>query len=102
MYGHTVRGPMEVLKELFTKTGTDEEVKSAYQYVIDLKNRIRDTCELAHQHLSKASDRYKKYYDLRSRPRSLEVGDQVLVLLPTDSNKLLLQWKGPLPCSSSF
>ena len=102
MYGRTVRGPMEVLKELFTKTGTDEEVKSTYQYVIDLKNRIRDTCELAHQHLSKASDRYKKYYDLRSRPRSLEVGDQVLVLLPTDNNKLLLQWKGPYPVVARF
>ena len=25
----------------------------------------------------------------------MEVGDQVLILLPTDHNKLLLQWKGP-------
>ena len=27
--------------------------------------------------------------------RKLEVGDNVLVLIPTDSNKLLMQWNGP-------
>lgn len=25
------------------------------------------------------------------------MGDQVLILLPTDRNKLLMQWKGPFP-----
>ena len=35
------------------------------------------------------------YYDRRAKPRSFKVGDKVLLLLPTDSNKLLLQWRGP-------
>jgi len=39
--------------------------------------------------------RQKKYYDRRTKVRTFEKGDEVLVLLPTDSNKLLLQWKGP-------
>ena len=37
----------------------------------------------------------KAYYDRRARSRKFHVGDKVLLLLPTDSNKLLLQWKGP-------
>ena len=37
----------------------------------------------------------KAYYDRRARSRKFDVGDKVLLLLPTDSNKLLLQWKGP-------
>ena len=37
----------------------------------------------------------KAYYDRRVRSRKFDVGDKVLLLLPTDSNKLLLQWKGP-------
>ena len=37
----------------------------------------------------------KAYYDRRARSRKFDVGDKVLSLLPTDSNKLLLQWKGP-------
>ena len=35
------------------------------------------------------------YYDRRAKPRSFKVGDKVLLLLPSDSNKLLLQWRGP-------
>jgi len=27
--------------------------------------------------------------------RSFKKGDKVLILLPTDNNKLLMQWKGP-------
>lgn len=37
------------------------------------------------------------YYDRKARERKLQVGDQVLILLPTNNNKLLLQWKGPFP-----
>ena len=37
----------------------------------------------------------KAYYDRRARSRKFDVGDKVLLLLPTDSNKLLLQSKGP-------
>ena len=52
--------------------------------------------------LQKSSGKYKKYYDRGSKPRCLEVGDEVLVLLPTDKNKLLLQWKGPYKVLQRF
>ena len=42
-------------------------------------------------------EKHKDHYDRRSRSRRLKVGDQVLVLLPTNKNKLLMQWKGPYP-----
>ena len=31
----------------------------------------------------------------KRNPHSFKVGDKVLLLLPTDSNKLLLQWPRP-------
>ena len=37
----------------------------------------------------------KAHYDRRAKPCSFKVGDKVLLLLPTDRNKLLLQWRGP-------
>ena len=37
----------------------------------------------------------KDYYYKRTGSRQFDVGDKVLLLLPTDSNKLLLQRKGP-------
>ena len=44
-----------------------------YQYVFELRNRIEDTCKLARE----------------------RTGDQALVLLSTDHNKLVMHWKGP-------
>ena len=95
LYGRTVRGPLAILRELWTDDASEEVVKTTYEYVIDLRNRLESTCQMAQEELSKASGRYKKYYDSRTRDRKFAVGDRVLVLLPTDSNKLLLQWKGP-------
>ncbi|XP_075732788.1 uncharacterized protein LOC142775324 [Rhipicephalus microplus] len=57
--------------------------------------RVEHTCRLAHEELERAGERYGKYYNLKSRKRSLKPGEQVLILLPTDNNKLLMQWKGP-------
>ena len=100
LYGRTVRGPLAILHELWTDSSNDEEIKTTYKYVIDLRNRLESTCQMAQEELSKASGRYKKYYDSRTRDRKFVEGDQVLVLLPTDTNKLLLQWKGPFRVTS--
>ena len=40
LFGRRVRGPMHVLKELLTKEDTETEIKTTYQYVIDLKERF--------------------------------------------------------------
>ena len=62
--------------------------------MLDLKDRLQSTCELAQIVLQKSQTRQKKYYDRKTKIRIFETGDKVLVLLPTDSNKLLLQWQG--------
>ena len=35
------------------------------------------------------------YYNKRARSRKFDVGDKVLLLLPSERNKVLLQWNGP-------
>ena len=37
----------------------------------------------------------KTLYGRRAKRREFQEGDKVLLLLPTDINKLLMQWKGP-------
>ena len=44
----------------------------------------------------------KNITNRKTKPRSMKVGDQVLVLLPTDRNKLLMQWKGPYAIVGKF
>jgi len=95
IYGRSVRGPMSILRELWTKEVAEDEVKTSYQYVVDLQERLEQSYEVAHSNLEKASARYAKLYNRRSRAKKLKAGQRVLVLLPTKKNKLLLQWKGP-------
>jgi hypothetical protein len=95
LYGRTVRGPMAILRELWSKDDVSAEVKTTYQYVFDLQNRIEQTCELAREQLSKAHDRQKHLYDKKTVSRKLKAGSKVLVLRPTSNNKLLMQWHGP-------
>ena len=86
---------MAILRELWSDELNDEQVLSMYQYVIELKERLEQTCKLARESLEKVQIKQKTYYDKRARSHKFDVGDKVLLLLPTESNKLLLQWKGP-------
>ena len=95
LYGRSVRGPMAILKELWTQDVPDPEIKTTYQFVFDLKEKLEKTCQMAQENLKTSSARYKKYYNSKARDRQLKAGDKVLVLLPTSNNKLLMQWKGP-------
>ena len=89
LYGCSVRGPGTILKELRTKKVNIPEVKSS----TDLRERLEDSLKLAQEELEKSKKRYKRHYDRKAKPRLLEVGDRVLILLPTNS-KLLMQQRG--------
>ena len=93
LYGRTVRGPMQILKELWTED-CEDETRNTYQYVLELRNHLEETCQLARESLYEAQGHQKHHYDKKARNRQFKVGQKVLVLLPTDSNKLVLQWKG--------
>ena len=60
-----------------------------------------ESCELAMQNSSAASQK-NKYYDKKTQDRKFSVGEEVLVLLPSASNKLLSSWLGPFPITKVF
>lgn len=95
LYGRVVRGPLAILHELWTGDAVEAETKTTYQYVLDLKDRLEATCKVAQENLGKAAERYRKQYNKKAKMRRFEIGDEVLLLLPTDNNKLLMQWRGP-------
>ena len=57
---------------------------------MDLKQRLQETCNIAQEELLKAQEIHKKQYDKSARPKVLEDGQKVLLLLPTKANKLLI------------
>ena len=65
------------------------KVKTSYKYVTELRERL-GFIEAGPGRTTEVSESYKKHYDKKAKSRCLEEGDQVLNLLSTDSNKLLM------------
>ena len=53
-----------------------------------MREKLKETLKLAPTQLQKAQDKGKHYYDRKTRVRKFQPGEKVLVLLPTDHNKL--------------
>ncbi|KAL2081694.1 hypothetical protein ACEWY4_023547 [Coilia grayii] len=93
LYGRQVRGPLDLLKDMW------EEPKAVQQnvatYVLQMRQRLEEMSELAHQNMELAQKRQKTWYDQKARGRTFEPGQKVLLLLPTEESKLLAKWHGP-------
>ena len=72
LYGRPVRGPGTILKELWTKEVNICEVKTSYEYITELHERLGDSLKLAQEELQKSQKRYKKHYDKKAKSRLLE------------------------------
>jgi hypothetical protein len=90
LYGHCIRGPLDVLKEVWS--GEEMENTMAASHVITMRERLQDMTEA---NLTKAQKKQKRLYDEKARPRSLNPGDKMLVLIPARRSKLQLEWAGP-------
>ena len=95
LYGKQGRGPLAILHDLWTNPELNNDTLSSYKFLIDLRERLEETAEIAATNQSQAMHKYKSYFDIKSSNRSLKVGDEILVLLPDNSNKLLTTWQGP-------
>ena len=71
------------------------EIKTSYQYVFELREKLEATRELARAELEKAQNNGKYHYDCKGKPRKFRTVDKVLLLFSKDNNKLLMQWKSP-------
>ena len=93
LYGWPVRGPLAILRGLFT--GEDETHRSVVDHVVTIRDRLADTAEMIKENLTKRKAKIKTWYDKQARFREFDPGDEVLVLLPSDTSKMKAMWKGP-------
>jgi len=101
LYGRTVRGPMQILQQIWTET-QDDVTRNTYEYVFELRNRLEETCKLARESLNSAQGNYKHHYDRKARARSFNIGEKVLILTHKKDNRLFLEWKGPCKISGKM
>ncbi|KAL8586910.1 hypothetical protein ACOMHN_051015 [Nucella lapillus] len=74
---------------------TADRVLSSFHWpgaMADLK-RYCESCDACQRSATRVSQ--KRQFDKRVRRQNLKQGDKVLLLLPTDHNKILMHWKGP-------
>lgn len=93
LYARHVRGPLDILKEQWEEP--TEEQTSVLSYLMETQERMETVRKMVTDMESLAKKNQKRYYDKNARNRNFEVGQKVLVLLPTSTSKLLAQWKGP-------
>lgn len=101
LYGRTVKGPMQVLRQMWTNEEMDGEMQTTAVYVTDFRNRLEEMCSIAQQNLQKAGEKHAKYYDRRATKRELQVGKRVLFNLLLPTKKLELAGTGMERASSS-
>ena len=58
---------MAILRELWSDEVNDEQALSTYQYVIELRERLEQTCKLARENLEKVQIKQKTYYEKRAK-----------------------------------
>lgn len=68
LYGHSVRGPMDVLKEAWEGPMPQQQC-SELSYVLKMRDKLDQFQELANSNLAEAQKRQKQSYDKASRRR---------------------------------
>ena len=96
--GHIPKGPLSILKESWADD-LDLPVsfgKSNTQYLQDLHEKLSIAKEYALSHAEREQSKYVERYNLRSKDKHFQVGDDVLVLMPdSTSSKAFSKWMGP-------
>ena len=97
VYGRPARGPLAVLKDSWSDgVSPDRQLsRSTEEYLGQLGDLLVKTRQIAAAHLEAAQDRNERYYNPGTQDKSFEVGDQVIFLMPTSTNKLVSTWQGP-------
>ena len=94
MFGHTVRGPLKLLKESFLADTVGENT-SVLDYVSKFRERLHKVWDLAQETLKLSQANMKKTFDRKAVFRSFKPGDQVLALLSVPGSSLAARFSGP-------
>ena len=92
VFGHTPRGPLKLLKEVWL---TEDSSDGILTHVSDVRDRLCRANDLVQQKLKESQGKMKTWYDRKARVRTFHPGDKVLVLLPIHASPLQARYCGP-------
>ncbi len=94
VFGHTVRGPLKMLKENILSFDSSPKM-NVLDYVSKFRERLHKACSMARESLAPVQENMKCQFDRKSVQRCFKEGDQVLVLLPVVGSALSAQFSSP-------
>lgn len=86
LYGWPVRGPTQVIKDYMTGEGSLN--KSVIEHVVQMRETLAEVTHLVKDNLKYRKQRVKSWYDRSVIERTFSAGDEVLILLPSDTKKM--------------
>ena len=97
VYGRNPGGLLQIARENWETVDVLEKCKkiSTIEYVLSLQDKINTMLQFADENTEKANAKMHVNYNKACTVRHLTQGDQVLLLMPTTSNKLFVRWAGP-------
>ena len=93
VFGHTVRGPLKLLKEKLL--ADDDCALNLLEYVSDFRKKLTEACDLARKNLKSAQNCMKSKFDKNTVTRNFQAGDKVLAYLPVPGTPLQARYFGP-------
>lgn len=101
VFGHTVRGPLRLLREKWLADPASQS-RNILDYVSSFREKLHKACELARESLAATQFRMKERFDRKTVARVFHPGDEVLVLLPVPGPSLQAKFSGPYVVESKL
>ncbi|XP_071063354.1 uncharacterized protein [Pseudochaenichthys georgianus] len=76
LYGHEVRGPLSLLREIWEGNKAREGSVNIVSYVVQMRDRLEKMSQLAQSHMAVAQQQQKSWYDRSARQRSFNPGQK--------------------------
>lgn len=95
LFGRDARTHLTFLRELWSGQDKEQDGKVVYQYVLDLQNKIAQTCDFAQKELAKIRNRNHNRLNKNARLRTFKTGQKVWVLNTRNEGKFDFNWVGP-------
>ena len=93
LYGRQPRGLLDIAKEAWESQPCPQ--RSVIEHIERLQTRARKVWPLVREHMTQAQRDQSRVYNRGAVVREFQIGEKVLVLVPSNECKFLARWQGP-------
>ena len=93
LYGRRPRGLLDIAKEAWESQPSPH--RSLIEHIDHLQERAKKVWPLVREHMEQAQREQARSYNRNATVREFQVGEKVLILVPSSECKFMAKWRGP-------